>query len=61
MNRSDREEIFDMNRMTELSFKDIKIILDTQLQMDFNESERVSKSNRVELESNGLKILHLTR
>ena len=61
MNRSDREEIFDMNRMTELSFKDIKIILDTQLQMDFNESERVSKSNRVELGSNGLKILHLTR
>ncbi|MDG1710504.1 MAG: alpha-amylase family glycosyl hydrolase [Schleiferiaceae bacterium] len=61
MNRSDREEIFDMNRMTELSFKDIEIILDTQLQMDFNESERVSKSNRVELGSNGLKILHLTR
>ena len=61
MNRSDREEIFDMNRMTELSFKDIKIILDTQLQMDFNESERVSKFNRVELGSNGLKILHLTR
>jgi glycosidase len=61
MNRSDRVEIFDMNRMTELSFKDIEIILDTQLQMDFNESERVSKSNRVELESNGLKILHLTR
>ena len=61
MNRSDREEIFDMNRMTELSFKDIKIILDTQLQMDFNESERVSKSNRVELGSNGLKILHLNR
>jgi glycosidase len=61
MNRSDRVEIFDMNRMTELSFKDIKIILDTQLQMDFNESERVSKSNRVELGSNGLKILHLTR
>ena len=61
MNRSDREEIFDMNRMTELSFKDIKIILDTQLQMDFNESERVSKFNRVELGSNGLKILHLNR
>ena len=61
MNRSDRVEIFDMNRMTELSFKDIEIILDTQLQMDFNESERVSNSNRVELRSNGLKILHLTR
>ena len=61
MNRSDRVEIFDMNRMTELSFKDIEIILDTQLQMDFNESERVSNSNGVELRSNGLKILHLTR
>ena len=61
MNRSDRVEIFDMNRMTELSFKDIEIILDTQLQMDFNESERVSNSNRVELGSNGLKILHLSR
>jgi hypothetical protein len=47
--------------MTELSFKDIEIILDTQLQMDFNESERVSNSNRVELRTNGLKILHLTR
>ncbi len=61
MNRSDRVEIFDMNRMTELSFKDIEIILDTQLQMDFNERKRVSNSNRVELGSNGLKILHLSR
>jgi len=61
MNRSDRVEIFDMNRMTELSYKDIEIILDTQLKIDFDESERVSNSNTVELGSNGLKILHLTR
>jgi glycosidase len=61
MNRSDRVEIFDMNRMTELSYKDIEIILDTQLKIDFDESERVSNYNTVELGSNGLKILHLTR
>ena len=61
MNRSDRGEYFDMNRMTELSFKEIEIILDTQLKTDFNESERVSNSKRVQLGSNELKILHLTR
>ena len=60
-NRSERSEVFNMDRFTELTFKDIEIVLDTQSEIDPYETGVILNSKQVELSSNGLKILHLTR
>lgn len=60
-NRSEKNEFFNMDRLTELNFKDLRIILDTQSEIDPNQRDVILNSKQVELNSNGLKILHLTR
>jgi glycosidase len=60
-NRSEKNEFFNMDRLTELNFKDLRIILDTQSEIDPNQRDVILNSKQVELNSNGLIILHLTR
>ena len=61
VNRSEKNEFFNMDRLTELNFKDLKVILDTQSEIDPYERGVILNSKQVELNSNGLKILHLRR
>tara|TARA_B110000444_G_scaffold222709_1_gene224829 strand:+ start:1135 stop:3039 length:1905 start_codon:yes stop_codon:yes gene_type:complete len=60
-NRSKKSEYFDINRLTELTFKDLEIILDTKSNIDPKESLKSLNAKKVPLLPDGLKILHFTR
>ena len=56
-----KSEYFDINRLTELTFKDLEIILDTKSNIDPKESLKSLNAKKVPLLPDGLKILHFTR